>query len=148
MNKIALLALAVAIMFIPKFFAAEAKADVDPSDNLYIWYASYNDVYFGDKLPRDPVITHAKLPADTMADTTYNEDDKRFHIRLNSMYRIGPRFEHLTLQHELCHIATFDEDVYEPDGVKNHGPRWRACQLRLETSGAWREELIDGYKGN
>jgi hypothetical protein len=129
--------------------ATEApEAVVADSDNLYIWFAGYNDAYFGDKLPRDPVISHEKIAPGAYADMFFSASEKRFHIRFNSLHPLGERFEHLILQHEMCHIETFDEDPNASESVKDHGPRWRACMLRLETNGAWRSELIDGYKGD
>jgi len=126
----------------------EITASASDSDNLYIWYAGYNDEYFGDNLPRDTVITQEKIDSDSLANTVFNKSDKRFHIRFNSMYPIGSRLSHLILLHEQCHIETYDEPMNDNDAEPDHGPRWRACMLRLETMGAWRRLLIDNYKGN
>ena len=117
------------------------------SENLYVWYAGYNDQYFGDKLPRDPIISHERSAPDEVAHTEYNVSQRRFHIVVNTMYPIGSRMEHRALQHEMCHIATpeTNEQVIKDGG---HGPEWRTCMLKMEDMGAWRDLLIDGYKGN
>lgn len=145
------LILAVLFLVVSVHWAMQPEPKVEQasvSENLYLWYSSYNDVYFGDKLARDPVISHEKIAADEYAHTVYSVAEQRYHIVFNTKYPLGPRFEHLILQHEMCHIETYDENVDEPEAVKDHGPLWRACQLRLELNGAWRNELIDGYRGN
>jgi predicted SprT family Zn-dependent metalloprotease len=63
----------------------------------------------------------------------------QFHIAFNEQYLRGERYAHMTLLHEQCHVATYDE-------IQDHGPKWQACMLRLDRMGAFRKEIIDGYE--
>jgi hypothetical protein len=101
------------------------------------FYQAANSAYFGDRLPKDTVLDWSETRLTYMATTVYS--DSKFHIMFNPTYIASTRYIHLTEYHEMCHIETWTE---QPD---THGPRWRTCMLRLDMSGAFRREIIDGH---
>jgi hypothetical protein len=111
---------------------------IEKCEGLKIWYDEYNQQYFENKLPKDVVIDYSGAGG-YMAITTMLSDG-RFHIALNEKYTAAPRVAHLTLLHEQCHVATYDE-------IEEHGKRWRTCMLEIDAEGAFRANLIDGYEG-
>jgi SprT-like family len=115
--------------------------DLKKCEGLNVWYDEYNDLYFAKKLPSDVVIDYSET-GPFMA-TTAQMPDGRFHIALNEKYTSAPRVAHLIIQHEQCHIKTWGEQKNS-----EHGKLWRACMLTLDAEGAFRAELIDGYREN
>jgi len=114
---------------------------VERCEGLKVWYDQYNEQYFQNKLPHDTVIDFSEH-GPYMA-TTSTSDGVHFRIAFNEKYAVAARYDHVTLLHEMCHIATPGEEENE-----GHGPRWRTCMLVVEAEGAFRAALIDGYEGN
>ena len=106
--------------------------------NLNDFYQTANNAYFGDRLPKDTILDWTETRSLYMATTT--KVGSGFHVAFNPAYIASTRYIHLTEYHEMCHIESWIE---RPD---EHGPKWRTCMLRLETAGAFRREIIDGYK--
>jgi hypothetical protein len=102
-------------------------------------YAAFNEEYFNNSLPKDAVVDYGERDNHFMA-TTQTLPDGRFHIAMNKDYVGGARHARLTLLHEQCHIKTWQREVVE------HGRLWRSCMLQLDMAGAFREQLIDGYR--
>lgn len=109
-------------------------------EGLNVWYKTYNERYFDNKLPEDAIVDYGEYNDDYMA-TTSKLPNGTFHIGLNEKFTSAARVAHLVILHEQCHIATWNEAV-------DHGPRWRVCMLGLDIMGANRGLLIDGYTGN
>lgn len=110
-------------------------------------YASYNDGYFQNKLTKTPKIDFQEPTKNYMA-TTMCHDDGSCSIHFNLKYTIAPRNASVTLLHEMCHIETWETDVVKFAGETeqaDHGKVWRACMLRLDAEGAFREIIIDNY---
>lgn len=106
---------------------------------LQATYDSFNEEYFNNSLPKNAVVDYGEYDDDFMA-TTQVISGNRFHIALNESYTGGARNARLTLLHEQCHIKTWGQDRDQ------HGKLWRSCMLQLDMAGAFREQLIDGYR--
>lgn len=120
-----------------------ASRSVARCEGLDVWYNDYNNHYFYGRLPHDVVIDYSES-SQYMA-TTSKMSDGRFHIAFNEKYTAAERVAHLILLHEMCHVKTWDDPDHSHE---NHGKMWRACMLELDTEGAFRAELIDGYYGD
>jgi predicted SprT family Zn-dependent metalloprotease len=112
-------------------------------EGLHAWYSEYNKEYFSDRLPHNVVIDYSQ-GGEYMA-TTVRMEDGRFHIAFNEKYTAAERVAHMILLHEMCHVKTWDALDQSHDG---HGREWRACMLVLDSEGAFRAQLIDGYNGD
>jgi predicted SprT family Zn-dependent metalloprotease len=108
--------------------------------DLNKFYETANNAYFGDRLPKDTLIDWTET-GEAMARTDCSGGKCR--ISFNEKYIASERYIHITEYHEMCHIETWDEQDYE---TEYHGPRWRACMLRLDIAGAFRREIIDYYQ--
>jgi hypothetical protein len=106
---------------------------------LQATYDSFNEEYFNNSLPKNTVVDYGEYDDDFMG-TTQVIAGNRFHIALNESYTSGARNARLTLLHEQCHIKTWQQEIDE------HGKRWRSCMLSLDAAGAFREQIIDGYR--
>jgi len=102
-------------------------------------YEEFNEEYFANSLPKDTVVDYGEYDFNDMA-STQRLPDRRFHIALNESYTGGARVARLMILHEDCHIKTW---LQEP---AKHGKLWRSCMLQLDLQGAFREQLIDGYR--
>lgn len=102
-------------------------------------YADLNEEYFNGQLPKNAVVDYAGHD-DRYVATTQQIEGGRFHIALNRNYTGSMETTRLTILHEDCHIRTWGQ---EPD---QHGRRWRACMLALDAEGAFREQIIGGYR--
>ncbi len=105
-------------------------------EELQATYRTYNLTEFGGKLPTDTIIDFDEKDPDNMASTS-QEADGQFHISFNHKFVAGVRVMNLTMLHEQCHIATWGN---------KHGREWRACMLKLDAAGVFREIIIDGYR--
>lgn len=125
----------VAIILAATISLAQAT-ELKRCEGLNVWYDEYNETYFATRLPHDVVIDYSET-GPFMA-TTMKMSDGRFHIAFNEKYVASPRVAHIILLHEMCHVKTWEEN--------GHGRLWRSCMLSLDASGAFRAELIDGYR--
>lgn len=123
-----------------------ALSNVDLPKDLDKWFEGTNSEFFDEKLPKDTVIDWGEYDNDRMGSTTILPDG-RFHIAFNEKYCLATRVAHLVLLHEECHVFTFSE-IKKNDPASEHGPRWRTCMLNLYQQGAFKSDLIDGYKGD
>lgn len=143
-TKIAITVLAATLYF------ALAQIVRPNTDEGYVrdWYAIYNVQYFDDKLPKDTVVTYADIkptisdPRTDLMGITWQDFNQKMHIQLNPRYVSGERFAKITLLHEMCHIKTWGQSN------KEHSFQWRACMLGLDTQGAFRKLIVDGYTGD
>jgi hypothetical protein len=66
-------------------------------------------------------------------------------------YNLAPRDANLHELHEMCHIKTWVDDqqklILGPEELTRHGKHWRSCMIDLDNQGAFRNVLIDFYKG-
>lgn len=114
-----------------------SKSDLPKDLNKY--YDGSNSEFFDGKLPKDVIIDWGEYDIDKMASVTKLPSGK-FHIAFNERYSAADRVARMTLLHEECHIATWDELA-----KNQHGPRWRTCMLNLYQVGAFKKDLIDGH---
>lgn len=100
------------------------------SERLKRAYRSYNRRFFGNTLPNPPdvKISWADLGNQLMG---YQLEDE---IVLSRKYHRHDSLWRSTLLHEMCHIATPDEQL-------EHGPRWRKELKRLIRAGAFDDLL-------
>lgn len=99
---------------------------------LPCWYAYYNKLYFGDKLPKDADVDYGVCPDLTnVIACSWRDTDKhgrtKAYIRLIKDYNLAANQAHLSLQHEMCHLANPHDD---------HGAGWIGCMHALANSGA------------
>jgi hypothetical protein len=120
-------------------YGAPSVAVAYSETDLRAVYVEFNDEYFHNTLPKDTVIDYAGHD-DRYVATTRQIEDGRFHIALNKNYAGSMEAARLTILHEDCHIKTWNQEFDE------HGKRWRACMLALDAAGAFREQIIDGYR--
>lgn len=110
-------------------------------------YEVYNVGYFDSKLPKVVVIDMLEANPDFMASTMKNADGT-FVIKFNPHFVVAVRTAELTMQHEMCHVKTWDMDTTDFGGktvIVDHGRHWRTCMLELDAQGANRQVLIDNY---
>jgi hypothetical protein len=103
-------------------------------------YQVYNEAYFRNRLPKDPIIDFEGILKGRAAET-WCDGDLNCEIHFRKFYVAAPRFADLALLHEMCHIQAWGLD----DDNDGHGPKWRACMMNLDLQGAWRTILIDRY---
>jgi len=123
-------------------------------DELYLKqvYASYNDLYFDNKLPKDTKISN-DLGGLDMADTLCDEAGQNCVVRFNPHWTAAPRVSESVMLHEMCHIRVWTK-LLEKDRpeimnrvVYNHSKPWQSCMLVLDAEGAFRRNNIDYYQG-
>jgi len=102
------------------------------------WYNDFNTGYFQGKLPQDVIISHITTKKYLAA--TYKIGDK-FVISFSDSYVLGEILTELILQHEMCHIESWDETV---KGIE-HGPKWKVCMYKLKAQGAFDNLTIEAY---
>lgn len=117
-------------------------------DYLQRAFVAYNHEYFHDRL----IMPTFDLDEEKEAATTHCEDGGiNCRVKFNLKYTAAPRFANLALQHEMCHIKTWDDDqtalILGPDALTRHAKHWRGCMLDLDNQGAFRNVLIDFYRG-
>jgi hypothetical protein len=111
-------------------------------------YAIYNDAYFQNRLPKIIVIDLLEPNDKFMASTMCDDIGVNCKMHFNLKYVSADRIAKITLKHEMCHVKTWMRDM-DFLGVQNdHGPIWRSCMLQLDMQGAFRQDIIDGYRGD
>lgn len=100
------------------------------SERLLDWYADGNKDYFDNALPKGNKITIIWVSLrykGAMGDTECNPQGCL--IRLDPRVNVAPVTTHLTLYHEMCHVAT--------QGVSlDHGIEFQNCITMLFVKGA------------
>jgi SprT-like family len=107
-------------------------------------YDIYNDGYFQNKLTKNIEIDMSEPDPTNMASTMCDVDGSCV-IHFNLKYVLAARYGKLTLQHEMCHVKTWMQDMDDKGKQIDHGKAWGACMLNLDAQGAFRELLIDRY---
>lgn len=131
------------------FYFAEHWRDEDSEPavsitGLTLSYAGANDEYFGGKLPKNVTITLDETNSGFMASTMVHSDGT-FWIQFNPKYTAAERVANITLLHEMCHIKVWPQ-THDDMFADDHGPLWRGCMLSLDAQGAFRQQIIDGYR--
>ncbi len=101
-------------------------------------YATDNEEFFRNKLPKNPRIDTALLEEWSMATTMCSDDGKDCVVKFNLKYVAAQRVADFTMLHEMCHIKVWEKEVV-------HGKLWRSCMLQLDQVGVFREIIIDNY---
>jgi hypothetical protein len=97
---------------------------------LLEWYTEANAWYFDDQLPHDTEIVWVSLRyKKAMGDSECNTNGCL--IRLDPFVNVAPATVHETELHEICHIATWGQDI------DVHGPPFQACIKMLFDKGAF-----------
>jgi hypothetical protein len=97
----------------------------DP-DHLHALYQQTNKEFFDSEL-RDVDLKSYDLTDYDAEGITYQETEDRFAIVLDPKWNTSEDETLHTMQHEACHIATWEEG--EPDP---HGPKFQECMKRFE----------------
>ncbi len=113
-------------------------------DYLEKLYATDNEEFFRNKLPKNPRID--LLEEQYMASTVCSDDGKDCVVKFNLKYVAARRVADFTILHEMCHIKTWGKDVDDFGQEIVHGKLWRSCMLQIDQRGAFREILIDNYR--
>jgi hypothetical protein len=109
----------------------------------------YNHEYFQDRLNTPAFNTDEEQ----MQATTHCYDGGvNCTLSFNLFYLRSSRNAEIAVLHEQCHMKTWDDDqngfILSADAVsRHHAKKWRACMIDLDNQGAFRNILIDFYKG-
>jgi hypothetical protein len=103
-------------------------------------YRSYNDTYFGGKLPKDTAVLYSADPDDptNIGATQCSVDPSTMKPMSCTIYvapyaNVAQPVAIETMIHEMCHIQTFVAGKTDGDG--SHGKEWTACMLGVAMSG-------------
>jgi hypothetical protein len=99
------------------------------------FYGGSNDVYFDGKLPKNVTVLYepnVSWNGDEDLGLTTNDYGTHYTIRINSYYVRDMKHGEMTMYHEECHLATWNE-------FNQHGPAWKQCMRRLAEQGAFDE---------
>lgn len=144
MRKVVALCVAALIVFGGALHAVAAANAPKPAavtaqflDGIY---KSYNDTYFGGRLPKDTAVLYAPDPDDgTNIGATECSVDPQSSKPMTCTIYIAPYANVAqpvaieTMIHEMCHIQTYV--VGATDGEGAHGREWKACMLSVAVSG-------------
>lgn len=126
------------------FYLSQHRSAHTPSRSeiqLKKLYDMNNEQYFGHRLPTDAVVDWGEADDKYMA-TTDVMSDGRFHVAFNENWTRGDQTVEFVMLHEMCHVKLWDGTTKGTE----HGPRWRACMLELDSAGAFREIFINEYQ--
>jgi SprT-like family len=105
---------------------------VHDSDGLQASFNAYNDEYFDGRLPQTSV-RWVDIPkyGDQFTMGTSHEDDinKVYSIQIDTKSNITVITAHMTLFHEMCHLATAMKA--REIGQDPHGPMFQRCMHEL-----------------
>jgi hypothetical protein len=109
--------------------------------DLQAQYANYNEWYFGGRLPKDVLVTWDDLPMDkglyVMGKTYEDLAGSKFSISIDTKTNIAMATADLTLEHEMCHVATY---AYVRDHNEDpHGNAFNECMMSLAKEGAMKD---------
>jgi hypothetical protein len=103
-------------------------------------YSTYNDEYFGGRLPKDTAIIYAPDPdePEDVGSTECSLDivtmkPSACSIHIAPYANVAQTVAIESMIHEMCHIQTYG--VAEHDGKGSHGKEWTACMLGVAMSG-------------
>jgi hypothetical protein len=97
-------------------------------DHLHALYQETNKEFFEGKL-QDVVLKVQDLSNENAEGVTYKEGEDTFIIVLDPAWNTSEDEARRTMQHESCHVATWEE---EGSGTDSHGPRFQECMKRFE----------------
>lgn len=134
----------------------EIEAPNNPSYTPNLdWYQRmftvYNREYFHGRLNM-PTIHVQEIPGlQNEATTICTDNGTNCVMEFAPVFNAAPRDAAQHLLHEMCHERTWPDDqsglVLHTDDLTRHGKHWRGCMIDLDNQGAWRNIIIDFYKG-
>jgi hypothetical protein len=129
------------------FVALPSPTEFGVTDLPYLrnLYATYNEAYFRNRLPKGDDIDIDLAEPKFMASTMCNDDGTQCNIKFNEKFTGAPRVADFTMLHEMCHVKTWGKDLNSKGEQADHGRVWRSCMLQLDAEGAFREIIIDNY---
>jgi hypothetical protein len=114
------------------------SSDAEEQKFVEKWYASTNDVYFDNQLPKDTIIQIHVIPPDVNADFTIGETtalgNGQYIIQIDPRFNLSANQEAGTLLHEECHIYLMQQNG-DPD--PKHKERFQSCMKNLAEGGAF-----------
>lgn len=133
MRYLTIFVFALALSLVALNTEGNIKTTRDRQADLQEEYRHINDGYFDGNLPRDTVIRFTDdipIPEKVMGLTDVEGD--HFAIYISPKYNVSTDTAFETEMHEMCHIATFQDDVFD-----DHGPKWQQCMLNLAERGVF-----------
>ena len=141
MKKIILSAFMTLVLAVQTLAAPPA---MDREKLLRAWFLSDDETYFNNELPQDTIILWQHIPknpdAQILGKTVHPLGGHIYIIYVDPFYNPNILTARLTLLHEECHIANYEEDGDTTDTAK-HGPSFDACFDRLYKQGALKDLL-------
>ena len=92
-------------------------------------FATYNQLYFADRLPYVTLVGWSADLGEEPAVAIFDPATKRYAIFVNDRLRWSPELARLMLLHEMVHVAHWDY-------ANDDDPRFQAAMLRLANRGA------------
>lgn len=124
--------LALVILFVAPCYVVSSKG-LNARPDLDIWYATYNEVYFSDRLPKNTVLDYDNLGHDDCGET-FQRLDGGFTILISPNCNVTEAEVVLTLVHEMVHVDQF----YTNHDIDGHGPLFENEMEDLAKMGAFR----------
>jgi hypothetical protein len=122
-------------------YAQKQKSYQPNNAELQEEYENYNDWYFSGALPRNVPVSWDDIPMENglyvMGRTYEDIAGTKFSIVIDTKTNITKSTTSLTLEHEMCHVATYD--YVKEHGEDAHGQRFEACMTRLADEGAMQD---------
>ena len=125
---------AVAAILVAAGAFYEHVAVGSPVSALQAFYQEYNEDYFGNRLPKNPVITITDL-GDNMGES-FQTSSGTWHIGIDRRSNPVEKQRDLTLIHEMCHV---DLHVSGINTLDQHGEEFQSCMVRIAKQGGFKE---------
>lgn len=147
MRKSKILDISVFLAYLLLLFIGAHKLDAQDHSVLYSHedkklqrrYQELDDYYFDGKLPEHVTVIWFDIPMEqgayVMGDMKTDINGSRFDIRIDTKSNVSKATEELTLFHEICHVAVFNQ--VKKYGEDSHGPHFQACMMNLAAEGAF-----------
>jgi hypothetical protein len=101
--------------------------------NLDNWYAAYNAVYFGDRLPKNTILRYDA--SESNCGETFKAPDGTFRIVISPSCNVTQAEVILTLTHEMVHVDQWDIN----HDLGGHGPLFEYEMEKLALMGAFKD---------
>ena len=127
--------LAVLYFWASQHFGVSHKTATDPMTDTTLrqFYADSNEDYFLGQLPKNAHVSFGDLSVLDDMGLTFKRADGSFEIIIDRKTNPILRQAKLTLIHEQCHIATWQEEL------DSHGRKFQECMVDKAVHGAFHD---------